>query len=220
MRRQLLLLLLVSLFAAASATAQDGRVFAGVGGLWSNQPSGTPCQGSSCARPAVGGTSLGIVGEFGVVLIPGLDVALEASLPLTRFEGVQITAIPGIQRDSRHRDAIVSGLLHIEVPQSGPVRAGFVGGLSAVQEDTLQREASGSFGSTNFGPYGPEMTSTRWTFGLTAGGDVAVAVAQHVVIVPQIRVHWVDRASPGDAAFMLALGSVVVRPAVGVRVAF
>ena len=56
--------------------------------------------------------------------------------------------------------------------------------------------------------------------GLTAGGDVAVAVAQHVVIVPQIRVHWVDRASPGDAAFMLALGSVVVRPAVGVRVAF
>jgi hypothetical protein len=80
--------------------------------------------------------------------------------------------------------------------------------------------AFGPFGSTTFGPYGSETTLTRWTFALTAGGEVTVAVTHHIRIVPQIRVHWIDRASRGGPDFMLALGSVVVRPAVGVRLVF
>jgi hypothetical protein len=212
--------LFVALLTPSSAAAQDNKVFVGVSGMWSTQRAGTPCQGSSCATPAVGGTAFGIGGEVGARFSDRLSVEVEGSVPLSRFEAVQYTAIPGSQTDSRHRDLIISGLLHVEVPPAVPVRIGIVGGVSAVQEDTLQRVAFGPFGSTSFGPYGPETTLTRWTLALTAGGEVVVAVTHHILVVPQIRVHWIDRASDGGPDFMLALGSVVVRPAVGVRLAF
>jgi hypothetical protein len=133
-------------------------------------------------------------------------------------------SIPTIQIDNHHRDLVFSGLFRVHIPSRGPVRLAFVGGPSVVQEDTLQRTASAPFGTTSFGPYSPDTQFTRWTLGLTVGGDLAIQVSRRVEIVPQIRLHWIPRAdfsSQSDTqSARLSLGSLVARPAVGVRLRF
>ena len=199
--------------------AQDDKVYASVSGMLSTQGAETPYEGSSSAKPGVSGTALGVSGDFGTFLARSVSLAFEVSVP-TRFESIQFTGIPTAQIDNQHRDLVFSGLFHVHVTSSGPIRIALVAGPSVIREDTLQRIAYAPFGSATFGPYGPETPVTRWTVGLTGGADVGVRVSRRVQIVPQIRLHWVDRASIGNAHASLALGSIVVRPAVGVRVSF
>jgi len=50
-----------------------------------------------------------------------------------------------------------------------------------------------------YGPDGPEQMQANTTSGLVFGGDLELFVTKHVVIGPQMRVHWVNRAdAPGD----------------------
>jgi hypothetical protein len=211
------LLLGLVLGAVRPVAAQDDKVYAGVSGMLSSQGAGTPYEGSSSAKPGVSGTALGVSGELGAFLARSLSLVFEVSVP-SRFESIQFTGIPTARIDSQHRDIVFSGLFHIHVTSSGPIRISLVAGPSVIREDTLQRTAYAPFGSANFGPYGPETPLTRWTVGLTGGADIAVQVSGRVQIVPQIRLHWVERASVGSENASLALGSTIIRPAVGVRV--
>jgi hypothetical protein len=204
---------------AQPVAAQDDKVYASVSGMLSTQGAATPYEGSGSARPGVSGTALGVSGEFGGFLTRSLSLAFEASVP-TRFESLQGTGIPTARIDNQHRDLLFSGLFHIHVTSTGPIRIALVAGPSVIREDTLQRVAYAPFGSTNFGAYGPETALGRWTVGLTGGADMGVLVSRRVQIVPEIRLHWVERASVGNENASLALGSIVIRPAVGVRVSF
>ena len=90
----------------------------------------------------------------------------------------------------------------------------------------MQRTADaipGPFGSftREFKPYGPESEITRWAIGVTLGADVDVAIARHVSIVPQMRLHWVRRSTDTfDRTWFLGLSPWVLRPAIGLRAMF
>jgi hypothetical protein len=215
-----------------TAAAQDDRLYAGVSGMWSTQGS-IPLGGDpDMPTTGVSGSAFGVAGELGV-LLPAkmhewtLSLSFEFSLP-ARFDSVQLTNYFTVyQTDNQHRDLIFSGLFHFHAPPIGPIRVGGVVGPSIVQEDTLQRttvpeEQSQSVNPGNLGPFGPQTQLTRWTIGLTVGADVGIQVSRRVQIVPEIRLHWVNRADVGGdvASAFLGLGSWLVRPAIGIRLAF
>jgi hypothetical protein len=220
------------------AAAQDSRLYAGVSGMWSTQASMTLPVDPDAGIPetGVGGTAFGVVGEFGTLLTPKVkkwtfSVAFEFSVPAARFDSAQFTDsyIHCIcATDNQHRDLVFSGLLHLHAAPHGPVRLGFVVGPSIIQEDTLQRTAfenvspSGMY-LPGLGPFGSQTQLTRWTVGLTVGADVGIQVSRRVQIVPQIRLHLVNRAEPlvdYGASANLGLSSWLIRPAVGIRASF
>jgi hypothetical protein len=213
-----------------TADAQNNRLYAGVSGMWSTQGS-MPLGGDpDMPTTSVSGTAFGVAGEFGAFLKPRVDqwtfsLSFEFSIPV-RFDSVQETDYLQIYRtDNQHRDLVFSGVFHFHAPPIGPIRVGLVAGPSIVQEDTLQSTTVPvpcCQTPTNFGPFGPETQLTRWTVGLTVGADVGIQVSRRVQIVPQLRLHWVDRANFGGdvTSAFLGLGSWLIRPAVGVRVGF
>jgi hypothetical protein len=205
-----------------AADAQDARLYAGVSGMWSTQDSVTPGEGSSIPTTGVGGTAFGVSGEFGGFVTRTVSLAVEASVP-ARFESLQETGIPFSRIDNRHRDLVFAGLFHFHITPTGPIRLAVIAGPSVIREDTLQSKAFAPFGS-NFGPFGPDTSLTRWTLGVTVGADVGIQLSRRVQVVPQIRLHWVDRATlqsgTDNSSAFLGLSSWVVRPAVGVRVGF
>ena len=213
------------------ADAQDNRLYAGVSGMWSTQGSTIEISDPDTPAPGVGGTALGVVGEFGIFLLPPrvhkwtFSLSFEFSLP-ARFDSVQATDYDTVYlTDNRHRELVFSGLFHAHAPQIGPVHMALVGGPSIIQEDTLQSTTVPvpcCQIPTNLGPFGPETQLTRWTFGLTFGADIGIQVSRRIQIVPQIRLHWVNRADfSGDAtSAFLNLSPWLIRPAVGVRVGF
>lgn len=117
-------------------TAQDDKVYASGSGLLSTQGAGTPYEGSSSAKPGISGTALGVSGEFGTFLTRSLSLAFEVSV-LIRFESIQFTGIPTARIDSQHRDLLFSGLFHIHVTSSGPIRVALVAGPSVIREGHL-----------------------------------------------------------------------------------
>jgi hypothetical protein len=199
---------------SSSTAAQPPRTYVGGGLMLSTQKAATPCvSGSGCARPGIGGSAWGVIGEIGRFVSPAMSVGVEISVP-QRFETIQATSIPNERIDNRHRDLTISGLLHGYTPRTGSVRAALVGGGGFVHENTIQRFADAPFGSSSFGPYGPDATKSRWIFAATAGADVAIDLGPHVSVVPQIRVHVVSRAN------LSFLGKIVSRPAVVLRARF
>jgi hypothetical protein len=190
--------------------AQDNRLYAGAGALWSTQSAGAPLQGSSVATPGLGGTSAGVSAEFGTFLTRTFSLAFEASIP-GRFDSVQFRGIPNSRIESRHRDLAFSGLFHVHAAPIGPLRVAAIAGPSLIREDTLLREAFAPFGSSDFGPFEAERSVTHWRVGAAFGADVAVQVSRHVQIVPQIRWHWIRRGVGSS------LGSLDIRPALGLR---
>jgi hypothetical protein len=214
-------LLLASFFVGARTShAQDNRQYVGAAFVVSTQQSVLPGQGSSVPTTGLGGTAVGVSGEFGRYVTRMLSMSVEASVP-ARFDSVQFTAIPTSRIESRHRDLIFSGVMHLDAPPKGPVRFAAIAGPSLIREDTLRRAAFASFGSDVFGPLEPERSLTRWTFGVSFGTDVAVQVNGHVQIVPQIRWHWIERTRIGETGGgVLGLSSLVTRAAVGVRAVF
>lgn len=210
---------LVALFLAQPALAQEPRAYVGGGFMWSTQDSEAACPSSGCPKPGVGGSALGATGELGWFASPAVSVAAEVSMP-ARFEAIQTSGIPNQRFDINYRDLAISGLVRLHAPALGPIRVALVGGAGVVQESADYRTADAPFGSSSYGPYGAEQTITRTTWDLVAGGDVELRLGRHVGVVPQVRVHWIGRAAIGDPTGTLALGSMVWRPAVGVRARF
>jgi hypothetical protein len=214
------------------ADAQGNRLYAGVSGMVSTQGS-TEGVGSCCdsaPSPGVSGTAPGVAGEFGTVLPPRMhewtfSLSFEFSLP-ARFDSVQETNHYEVyQTDNKYRDLVFSGLFHVHAPPNGPVRLGFVVGPSIIQEDNLQSTTVPIAGvnTGNLGPFGPETQLTIRTVGLTVGADFGIQISRRVQIVPQIRLHWVNRNATdaySNGFVTLFLGSWLIRPAVGIRVGF
>jgi hypothetical protein len=219
------------------ADAQDSRLYAGVSSMWSTQASTYLPTDPDAGIPetGVGGTAFGVVGEFGVFVKPRVDkwtfsLSFEFSVP-ARFDSVQFTDsyIHCIcSTDNQHRDLVFSGLFHLHAPPHGPVRLGFAVGPSIIQEDTLQRTAfenvspSGMY-LPGLGSFGSQTQLTRWTVGLTVGADIGIQVSRRVQIVPQLRLHLVNRAEPlvdYGASGNLGLSSWLIRPAVGIHLGF
>jgi len=204
---------------AASAAAQEARAYAGGSIMLSTQDSADACLSSGCAKPGIGGSAGGVAGEIGWGVVPAVSVAAEISVP-ARFEAIQTSAIPNQRYDENYRDLAVSGLVHVHAPALGPIRIAVVAGGGLVQESVAYRTADAPFQSPNYGSYGSEQTLTRTTWEFVAGGDVELRVARHVSIVPQLRLHMIKRAPIGDSTGFLALGSLVWRPAIGLRASF
>lgn len=195
----------------------------------SSQHPGTVCGSPHCARTGTGGTAIGGSADIGRHVTSVLSVAFEFSIP-ARFTSVQV--IPDLlgsrtRIENAHRDIVLSGVLHLRAVRTRRAQFELVGGGGLVRQDTLQRQALGpsvGLGGTDsdFGPYGPQRQRTEWTFGVSGGGDLTIAVSRRVGVVPQMRVHFVSRDGPlsGTLSGNLGLSSWVVRPGVSVRVGF
>jgi hypothetical protein len=224
------LVFLVSCCGVQPADAQDNRLYAGVSAMWSTQ--GYFDNDPHSKLPSGSATAPGVAGEFGTFLPPKVherifSLSFEFSLP-ARFDSVQETDyFTTYLTDRQHRDLVLSGLFHVHASPIGPLRLELVGGPSIIQEDTLQRTAlqfvPPGMITGHFGPFGPETQLTNWTVGWTVGADVGIQVSRRVQIVPQVRLHWVNRSDlylSADAGGFLDLGSWLIRPAVGIRVGF
>jgi hypothetical protein len=216
----------VLLLAPRSSDAQPLRLYAGVSGMWSTQSSQTPRQDPAFPRTTVGGSAPGGTGEFGGDLTAWLGLTADVSLP-SRFDAVQETDYSfSFRAANRHRDIVMSGLFHVRLWSPGRARLAVIAGPAVIREETLQRTAfqSGFPPHTEWSAYGPETSLRRWTVGMTAGLELACDVAARVQVVPQLRVHVVQRASEFNDSeqdsVRLGLGSVIWRPAVGFRVRF
>jgi hypothetical protein len=54
-----------------------------------------------------------------------------------------------------------------------------------------------------------------------AAAEAEIAIGSRVAMVPQLRVHVVRRSEdPSEAGWALGLSTLVIRPALGVRVTF
>jgi hypothetical protein len=184
------------------AAAQDSRLYAGVSGMWSTQGSTIEISDPDTPAPGVGGTALGVVGEFGIFLLPPrvhewtFSLSFEFSLP-ARFDSVQATDYDTVYlTDNRHRELVFSGLFHVHAPQIGPVHMALVAGPSIIQEDTLQ--------STTV----PVDWCRYRDSGQSPGPDRSRGSANRA-----------DFSGDVASAF-LGLGSWLVRPAVGIRLGF
>jgi len=213
---------MVAMTAARTAAAQETRGYIGGGTMLSWQSAGTTCSSPHCAQPGIGGTAMGLSGDIGGHIVPALSVAFEFSLParFTALQDVHDRFASEVRIENHHRDIVLSGLLHVHASRTGRAQFAFVVGPSLVREDTLQREAERPFfplGST-FGPYYVGPQETRWTFGVSGGGDLAVEVNRRVGVVPQIRIHFISRVDPFSQD--RGLSSFVIRPGVNIRVGF
>jgi hypothetical protein len=127
---------------------------------------------------------------------------------------------------NRYRDTTLSGVVRIRTARLGAVRVAAVGAGGLVQESSIQRrrDAMGLFPFTTpvvFGPYGEEMPTTRWTYGISFGGEVEIALSSHTALVPGMRIQWVRRSEdPGELMWFLGLDAIVYRPSVGFRAYF
>ena len=168
---------------------------------------------------------LGATVEGGTLLTPRVALGIEVSLP-SRFTSMQETDYLRVfQQESRHRDLVISGLFRGRVGLTRRAGLGIVGGGGFVQESTRQRrrDQTGLLPAYPpvLGPYSAEYSFTRWTVAALVGADVEIAITSHVAIVPQMRADVVRRSNdPSEPGWALGLGSVVLRPAIGVRGAF
>jgi hypothetical protein len=211
----------------APVHADDRRPYVGAGAMLTIQGSHPPAPNSpDFPRTGVGGVAPGLTAEVGGFLTATVSIAFEASLA-ARFTSIQETDYSIVFRDeNRHRDEIFSGLFHFHLPGHGRFGAAIVGGPSVVHENTLRRTAYQTdlppdIRSGHFGPFGPEYSVRRWTIGVTGGVDLAFDTGARVSVVPQIRVHWIERSAvDGSFSGSLGLSSWVFRPAIGVRMRF
>jgi hypothetical protein len=174
----------------------------------------------------VSGWAFGSNPEVGTFLSSRLSLSFELGFP-ARFESVQQTDHGLVWRDKhRYRDVTYSALFHYQVLGRGRFQLAAIGGPTVVREDDLSRTAfqvEHDIITGNFLPYGNEIHGLRWTVAATGGADVTIRVSRRVQVVPQMRVHVVDRDEfTGRLGSLgsLGLSSVVFRPAVGVRMTF
>ena len=208
-----------------SVVAQESRFYVGGAGLLSTQGSHT--QGSSPSLPTTGagGTAIGIAVEAGGYLTHRYTLGVEVSVPRS-FTSLQETDyLRAFQQESRHRDAAISGVFRAILDPARQVRVVIVGGGGLVRESTRQRRRDQvgllpTFPPV-FGPYSEEDLFTRRTVAAIVGGDMEMAVASHLAIVPQMRAHFIRRSDdPSQPGWALGLNSLVIRAGIGMRTAF
>jgi hypothetical protein len=192
-------LLFLLTFGSAVARAQETRGYVGGAGLFSIQSPHRQVTSPSFPTTGVGGSSFGAVVEVGRFMTPVMSISAEVSLP-ARFMSVQETDYSlSFLTESRYRDLIVSVLVHASTPAVGRLRLEAAAGPSCVQESSIEREAEriGPIFTSpkRFGAYGPESENTREVFGVTMGAGLVIAVSSRVRIVPEMRVHWIPRAT-------------------------
>src|SRR6185436_7103673 len=165
--RIVLMLGAIGLGQVSGVAAQDqGRAALAGGIVYSMQESdvigasGTP----GLARPSVAGSAPGFLvnAEFAASrpIWWGVEVSNNA-----RFTSIQ-TASSGlsgsVKSEDRHRDLIISALVHFRQNLGAYVGLDVMGGASFVQEDTVLQSAR-TLPSRTYGPYGPEESITRNT---------------------------------------------------------
>src|SRR5436190_30024 len=212
-------LLLSALMLSSAASAQEPNTFVGGAGVLSSRSSDPPCtQGSGCSQPDETGTAWGIGLEFRHNVTPAVSVGIEATIPQA-LETMQHTGIPNARYDVIHRDLIVSGIVGVHAPRTGVAQLAIVGGASLIQERFSKRATTAPFGSSAFPPFSDPVATQYGSFALLVGADLDLAVARHVSLAPQLRVHWILTKEQAEG-IQLGLGSVVWRPAVALRVHF
>jgi hypothetical protein len=226
--RSAVLVLAILNCTTAIANAQDPRVY--VGGAftissWSiqNVSAGTP--NLTFTNTGDNSPAAGIVGEAGLFVSPRVAIGVEIGQAfrkgLTQTHGY----INPYVLESQYRDLTLFGVVRYQL-NMGRVRAALVGGAGPVQESSLERAASGRYGSTLatvvYDPFGPETEVTNWTFGATFGADIIIKATRHLSVVPQVRVLTIPRGDfeGGPASVSFGLSAVVYRAGIGVRVAF
>jgi hypothetical protein len=208
------------------AHGQEGRVYAGASAFISTQDSHRQGTAPSLPRTGVGGTTVGGGAEFGGFVTEHVGLGVEFALP-ARITAVQETDYTRIfQVENRYRELTMFAVARAATRSAARIRLAAVGGAGLVQESSLQRrrDALGLFPltpSVTFGPYSDQMTRTRWTYGVTFGGEAAIALSRHAALVPAMRVNWVHRSDDtNEPMWVLGLSSIVYRPSVGVRAYF
>lgn len=207
--------------------AQESRVYFEGALLRSFQGEGFVGAAPDTPHPGVGGDAFGIFASVGATLHPRVSIAFEMGWP-SRFDAQQAIAYGPYFEFIRngHRDLIVSGTLHYRIVSTARLTPELVGGLSLVNEDTLQQTSSlisrPYIDPPVYGPYGPEAGILRKSLGLVAGLDVPVRLGSRVSFVPGVRVHIIHRADLYDysASSWLHLDPLVWRAAAGLRVHF
>lgn len=213
------------LLAASPATAQS-RIYVGGAGILSSLPEGNETAAPDTPHPGISGNSLGIAATVGVFVSPRVSLAVEISVP-ARLDVVQGMSYGGISGEwnNRHRDLILSGVVHFHLAPERAVSGEAVAGLSLVNEQTLRSfsaQVSADFTAPIvYGPYGQETELSRTTLGFILGGDVPVRLGPHVSFVPGLRVHVISRETdPNAPGYSLHLGMLAWRGAAGLRVRF
>lgn len=211
--------LLCALTLSSIASAQEQPTFVGASGILSLRSANPQCsQGSGCSLPDESGTAWGVGVEFRRLLTPIISVGIEASIPQA-IATLQHTGFPNGQYDATHRDVSVSGVVGLQAPRMGLAQLVVVGGAGLLQERFSVSSTTAPFGSSTFPPFSAPLTTTRWAFALVGGADLDLAIAPHVSVAPELRVHWILSNEEGEGV-TLGLGSIVWRPAVALRVHF
>jgi hypothetical protein len=190
-----------------SALAQQ---FVGGAFVLSWQPEGTAGGGSpSIPENGIGGTGVGLGLTAGVFFTPKTAFEVELTIP-SRFDGLQIA--DKFEEQNAHRDLIFSSLFRFRSTQHGPE---FVGGFSYIHEDTLRRLAFRNFLTGGYDRLeGSPESVIRDTWGLTGGLDFPIPLNSRIAIAPQLRVHWISRASRSEGGrATIGLSPLVWRPA-------
>jgi hypothetical protein len=214
-----LAVLVVTLLAfPAPGRAQEARGYLGGGlGVWPWQPESI----SSGASLSFGNTS-------DDAWAPAAQV--EAGAFLGRYFGVGVEAAWPARRDVeqtysysfgqpylaeiRYREAPLFGVIRVH-PTGRPPGLSLVAGAGAVRQDGIERRRPAIGFTGTYGPFGPEVQSTRWTWGVTAGIDAAIPLGPRLSVVPQARAVYVERGETFEATEFADLGF----PAISYRVA-
>ena len=93
-------------------------------------------------------------------------------------------------------------------PTGRPAGLSVVAGAGVVHQDGIERRAPaiGIGFAGPYGPFGPEVQTSRWTWGATAGVDLALPLGARVSLVPQVRAVFVERGETFEADEFADLG--------------
>jgi hypothetical protein len=175
---------------------------------------------------STGATVPGVFAEAGIALRPAFVIGIEVGVPARRHEWTQTShyvVSPG-QTNTRYRDLTFAAVTRLQTPETGVFRAGLVGGVELVLQDSLQRSARGHVGPNGqitFDPFGDQLRVTGWTTGAVIGGDASIAITERLAIVPEARLHLISREGVlASSIGRLNVAGVVFRAGVGVRARF
>lgn len=154
--------------------------------------------------------------EAGAFLGRYLGVGVEAAWParsdVEQSYGYSISF--AYLAEIRYREAPVFGVIRVH-PTGRPAGVSLVAGAGAVRQDGIERRRPAIGFTGTYGPFGPEVHATRWTWGAIGGVDAAIPLGPRVSLVPQARVIFVERGETYEATEFADLGL----PAISYRVA-
>lgn len=220
-----LAVLVLTLVCPALARAQPARGYVGGGlALWPWQPQSI----SSGASLSFGNTTEdawvpAAQVEAGAFLGRYLGVGVEAAWPARRDveQSYSYSISFAYLAEIRYREAPLFGVIRVH-PTGRPTGVSLVAGAGAVRQDGIERRRSALGFTGAYGPFGPDVHATRWTWGAIAGIDAALPLGPRVSLVPQARVIFVERGETYEATEFADLGlpAFSYRVAVTLRASF